>query len=953
MSSSAPAVKPGAESDAAAHDDDMQQSSSSLSAPGGMRVLETAVYRGPHLYGSRPMVRLRIALGELEQWPSDRIPGFAEQLSQTLPGLATHGCSRGRPGGFLERLHEGTWMGHVVEHVAIELQRMVGAAITRGKTRGVSGEPGVYDALISYEDAEVGLAAGAVALRLVSSLLPGPLSDVDAGPLRMPESAPDDGPIPGITALRALAARRRLGPTTASLVEAARRRGIPVHIPGDGSLVRLGYGVNQRRLRASMTDATSHLAVQLAGDKHRTRRALAAAGLPVPSGQVVSTADEAVAAAHRIGGPVVVKPLDGNHGRGVSIGLHDAQEVAHGFELAHRHSSRVIVEELVIGRDYRALVVDGRLVAVAERRPARVVGDGVHTVEQLVELANADPRRGHGHALALTRIAIDAESEHVLATQGLEPGSVPHPGRVVLLHRTANLSTGGDAVDRTDEVHPRNVAMLERAARTIGLDIAGIDLSCPDLAEPLDEVGGGILEVNAAPGFRMHLAPSGGTPRDVARPVIDMLYPRGTSSLIPVIGVTGTNGKSTCVRMIAHVLASEGKRVGMTTTSGIYIDGERIAKLDASGPRSAHRVLDDPAVEVAVLEVARGGILREGLAVPRLDVGVLLNVSADHLGLGGVHTLRQLARVKSVVVRAVRREGLSVLDADDPLVARLADVAGGRIAWVTVQPLTPWLLGRMRQGDIVAALEGGSLVIHDGPALRHALLPVAQLPAALGGVAAFNVQNALAAAATAFARGIPPSHIAAALATFESSFEQNPGRLNITRAPGFTTIVDYGHNPAALAAIGDMLAGLRDDHDRMIGVVSTPGDRRDDDIREVGRIAGGIFDVLVFRERPDGRGRAAGSVVELLREGALAGGASPDAIHIVLDEVHAMELALRSACERDLVVLMPTDVDGTWQQVQEFARMRAVERMAQAGPPHTEVPDEVPDGAPSAEPARA
>jgi cyanophycin synthetase len=557
----------------------------------------------------------------------------------------------------------------------------------------------------------------------------------------------------------------------------------------------------------------------------------------------------------------------------------------------------------------------------------------VHTIDQLVEIANADPRRGEGHALALTRIRLDEESDLVLAAQGLERASVPGEGSVVLLHRTANLSTGGDAIDRTDEVHPRNVAVIERAARTIGLDIAGIDLMCPDLAEPLDEVGGGILEVNAAPGFRMHLAPSGGTPRDVARPVIDMLYPPGSSSLIPVVGVTGTNGKSTTVRMIAHIFAASGKRVGATSTSGIYVDGERIAKLDASGPRSALRVLEDPSVEVAVLEVARGGILREGLAVPRLDVGVLLNVSADHLGIGGVTTLGQLARVKSVVVRAVRRDGLSVLNADDERVARLADVAGGRIGWVTLQPLTPWLLSRLQRGDLVAAVEAGRLVIHDGTARRHELLPVAQLPAALGGVAAFNVQNALAASAAAFARGIPPSHIAAALSTFESTFEQNPGRLNITRAPGFTTIVDYGHNPAALTALGAMLAGMRDDHERLIGVVSTPGDRRDEDIREVGRIAAGVFDELVFRERPDGRGRPSGGVVELLQEGALAGGASPEAIHIVIDERAAMDFALRAAGERDLVVLMPTDVDGTWQQVQDFARERTAARMADAAPP--------------------
>jgi cyanophycin synthetase len=924
-------VKPGAVPRADAHDVDMHHFTHS--ARSGMRVLETAVYRGPHPYGSRPMVRLRIDLGELEQWPSDRLPGFAERLSELLPGLATHGCSLARPGGFLERLADGTWLGHVVEHAAIELQRMVGARVTRGKTRSVRGEPGVYDVLFAYEDAEVGLAAGAVALRLVSSLLPEPLSAFDAGRLRMPEAAPDDGPIPGLTALRTLAAGRRLGPTTASLVDAARRRGIPVHLAGDGSLVRLGYGVNQRWLRASMTDATSHLAVQLAGDKQRTRRALAAAGLPVPAGEVVADVEEAVAAAERIGGAVVLKPLDGNHGRGVSVGLFGDEEVRRGFDLASRHARRVIVERFVAGRDYRALVVGGRLVAVAERRPARVLGDGVHTIDQLVELANADPRRGEGHALALTRIRLDEESDLVLAAQGLDRASIPGEGSVVLLHRTGNLSTGGDAIDRTDEVHPRNVAVIERAARTIGLDIAGIDLMCPDLAEPLDEVGGGILEVNAAPGFRMHLAPSGGTPRDVARPVIDMLYPRGSTSLIPVLGVTGTNGKSTTVRMIAHIFAASGKRVGATSTSGIYVDGERIAKLDASGPRSALRVLEDPSVEVAVLEVARGGILREGLAVPRLDVGVLLNVSAAHLGIGGVTKLGQLARVKSVVVRAVRRDGLSVLNADDERVARLADVAGGRIGWVTLQPLTPWLLSRLQRGDLVAAVEAGRLVIHDGTARRHELLPVAQLPAALGGVAAFNVQNALAASAAAFARGIPPSHIAAALSTFESTFEQNPGRLNITRAPGFTTIVDYGHNPAALTALGAMLAGMRDDHERLIGVVSTPGDRRDEDIREVGRIAAGVFDELVFRERPDGRGRPSGGVVELLQEGALAGGASPEAIHIVVDERAAMDFALRAAGERDLVVLMPTDVDGTWQQVQDFARERTAARMADAAPP--------------------
>jgi len=549
----------------------------------------------------------------------------------------------------------------------------------------------------------------------------------------------------------------------------------------------------------------------------------------------------------------------------------------------------------------------------------------VHTVEELVERANADERRGEGHEKALTRISLDSAADRLLEQQGLARASVPAAGRAVALRETANLSTGGEAIDRTDEAHPDNVAMFERAARVIGLDVAGLDVIATDLAMPLSGGDGAIIEVNAAPGFRMHLEPSSGSPRDVAGPVIDMLYPRPEDARIPVIGVTGTNGKSTTVRMIAHILSRAGLRVGMTNTSGIYIDGRQVLALDASGPRSARTVVEDPTVDAAVLETARGGILREGLGVDAFDVGIVLNVTGDHLGLKGIETIDQLAAVKSVVVREVRRRGLSVLNADDPVTRGLASVAGGRPGFITMRPLTDDLRVRIEQGALVAALEqgecGGLLVLHDGPK-RVPVLHAAEIPAALGGSAAFNVENALAAAAAAYSQGVDPATIAEALREFECSFEQNPGRLNLTRAPGFTVILDYAHNPAALRALGETLESLRPMHDRLIGVVSTPGDRRDEDIRELGGIAAGIFDVLVLRERPDGRGREAGGVIRLLREGALAAGMPEERIHSVLDEFEAMDVALGMATSRDLVALLPTSVEAVWQQIHEFAERR-------------------------------
>ncbi|MBC4018512.1 cyanophycin synthetase [Siccirubricoccus deserti] len=897
-----------------------------------MRVIETGVYRGPHFYSHTPMVRIRLDLGALEAWPSDRLLGFNDALLAMLPGLGQHGCSFNEPGGLVRRLRDGTWLGHVAEHVAIELQCLAGSPVTRGKTRSVKGHEGVYDILYAYREEAVGLLAGRLALELVDSLLPLDMRGVQGLDRIAEDEQADlteaDSPFDMPAALDRLARLVRstaLGPTTRSLVEEAERRGIPVMRLDEHSLVQLGWGKHQQRLRASITGRTSHIAVENASDKDLTRALLTQAGVPVPKGSVVRDAEAAVREAERLGFPVVTKPLDGNHGRGVSTGLTTADEIRRGFAEAARHGRRVVVEQHVRGRDHRILVVGGEVVAVAERVPAHVVGDGRRSVAELIEEANRDPRRGEGHEKVMTRIVVDEQVLGLLARTGFSLDAVPHAGRVVQLRETANLSTGGTAIDRTDEIHPENAAIARRAALAVGLDVAGIDFLAPDIGQPVRETGGGIVEVNAAPGFRMHLEPSEGRPRDVARPVLDILFPRGETGRIPVLAVTGTNGKSTTVRMVAHILRRSGLRVGYTTTSGIYVDDALVSGGDASGPKSARTVLRDPTVEAAVLETARGGMLREGLGFNRCDVGTVLNVAADHLGLKGVDTLEDLARVKSIVAEAVHRDGHSVLNADDPLVAEMERHAGGRTVYFSLRGGAdmPDFLRRHVGGGLLAVVRetnphGGEIVVHDDRR-RLPLMGAAEIPATLGGMAEFNVQNALAAVAMTYAQGVPLPVIRGALVGFTNSFEQNPGRLNVFDGHGFRVIVDYAHNPAGLSALCDLAWKLRSGYRRSIGMVSIPGDRREKDIREMGRIAAaGVFDELVFRERPDGRGRADGEVMRLLSEGAQEAGFPPERIHCIHDEAEAAIACLRMARPGDLVVLTPSSVEEIWQQVVGF-----------------------------------
>jgi cyanophycin synthetase len=889
-----------------------------------MRVLERAVYRGPHLFSQTPMIRIQLDLGALEDWPTNRLDGFSAGLLALLPGLHHHGCSLGRPGGLEERLQEGTWLGHVAEHVALELQTLAGMPVTRGKTRSVRGRPGVYNVMFAYEEEAVGLMAGRQALELVQSLLPESLRGIE-GLDRL--AGADDEPFDLAAALQRLtrlARRVGLGPSTKAIVREAQRRGIPALRLDQSSLIQLGHGRNQRRIRASLTGLTSEIATEIAGDKDLTKALLSEAALPVPRGEVVYRAEDAVEAAERLGYPVVTKPLDGNHGRGVEIGLRTAEDVAWGFGRAREHGRAVIVEQHYEGNDHRILVVGGKVIAVAERVPAHVLGDGRSTIAELVEITNRDPRRGDGHECALTRISLDECVERFLAQGGRTLEAVPGKGEVVHLRPTANLSTGGTAIDRTEVIHPDNASIARRAALCVGLDVAGIDFVAPDISRSVRETGGGIIEVNAAPGLRMHLHPSEGRARNVARPIVDHLFPKGTSARVPIFAVTGTNGKSTTVRMLAHILGRAGLTVGFTTTTGIYIGDEHMARADASGPRSARTILRDPTVEAAVLETARGGLLREGLGFDQADVGCVLNIGADHLGLKGIDTVEDLADVKSVVVEAVAPHGTSVLNADDPLTAAMARHAGGRLCFFSMKAAdqrSEALRDHIARGGLAVVREpgpnGGDIGIHeDGEA--HFVMPAAEIPATVEGLAEFNIANALAAVGMAFAQGQEIGQIRMALRSFAPSFEQSPGRLNIHDDHGFRVILDYAHNPEGLKALGGLVSKLRPRYRRVIGTMGVAGDRRDCDMLEMGNRAVSVFDDVIFWEDEDRRGRSPGEITGLLQRGALMTGTTRDRAMTVPDEQAATEAALRMARSGDLVVLTATHVFERWAQIQGF-----------------------------------
>ncbi|WP_018973814.1 cyanophycin synthetase [Rudaea cellulosilytica] len=881
-----------------------------------MRILDRSVYVGPSLYAHFPVIKLELDLGELENWPTAKLgAAFIDGLVAALPGLQEHGCSYREPGGFIRRMREGegTWLGHVLEHVAIELQNVAGEDVTFGKTRSISdARPGVYTVVYEYAQREEGIAAGDLALRLVCSLLPENLRPKDSVPAGWNFAEARDQFI-------RYAQRRALGPSTASLVRAAEQRNIPWLRLNEQSLVQLGHGKYQQRIQATVTGRTSHIAVELASDKEETNKILASLGLPVPKQELVRTEEAALRAARRLGGPVVTKPYNGNHGRGITIAISKDEDVIAGFKAAQEHSNSVIVETYLAGDDHRLLVVNGELVAATKRTPGHVVGDGTRSVRELVDIVNSDPRRGVGHEKVLTKLQLDREATVMLEGAGLSFDSVPEKDRVVPLRKTANLSTGGTATDVTDIIHPDNRDMAVRAVRAIGLDVGGVDFLSPNIAESYKSVGGGICEINAAPGFRMHVSPSEGTPRDAAGPVIDMLFPQGAPARVPIAAITGTNGKTTTSRMLAHIAKMAGYTPGLTTTDGVYIDGQRTVEGDMTGPVSTRMVLADPNIDIAVLEIARGGLLRAGMGVPEVNVAAVLNVQSDHLGLKGIDTLEQLAEVKRVPIEVAT--DCAVLNADDPHVLKMSAYTEAKvICYVTMNPSHALVREHVRAGGRACALEAGvngSMITLYDKGSHIPLMWTHLIPATLEGRALHNVQNAMVAASLAFALGIKLDAIRQGLRTFDTTFFQAPGRMNVFNEHPFKVLMDYGHNAHAVGVMAD-LAGRLDVSGRRIVVVAGPGDRRDEDLVEIAGAVAGKFDHYIVRRDDALRGRDGDEVPRIIAKALKEKGVADAAITIIPDEQEAIAAALKMGHPGDLLLVFADALARSWKQITKF-----------------------------------
>ncbi|MBC8258478.1 MAG: cyanophycin synthetase [SAR324 cluster bacterium] len=883
-----------------------------------MKIISTNVYQGPNLYAHFPVIRHVLELGVLEEWPSARIgQDYIDRLLEILPGLEEHGCSYRTPGGFIRRLREddGTWMGHIMEHVALELQGIAGSDVTFGRTRS-TGNHGEYNMVFQYMQRDVGLKASELALTLLLCLLPDSLKKQ----LSTPPAADFNFEEERDTFIR-FAQRHEFGPSTGSLVNAAKERGIPFLRLNRYSLVQFGHGKYQRRIQATITSETRQIAVGIAGDKEETHTILYDLGLPTTLQRLAYSEEEAVKQAENLGFPVVVKPLDGNHGRGVSINLSNAEQVISGFLEARTQSKSqaIIIENYVSGFDHRMLVVNGELVAVSKRVPGHVVGDGEKTIEELVEIVNSDPRRGIGHEKVLTRLKFDEQADRLMNESGYNIETVLPGDEVFYLRSTGNLSTGGTAIDLTDVVHPDNREMAVRAVKSIGLDVGGVDFLTDDITQSYKDIGGAIVEVNAAPGFRMHVAPSEGKPRDVASSVMDMLFPSGSPSCIPIAGITGTNGKTTTSRMLAYILKTSGNTVGMTSTDGVYIDGHLTVKGDMTGPVSSQMVLRDPSVDVAVMEVARGGMLKKGIGFPSCDVAACLNVSADHLGLRGIDTVEQLARVKRILIEITTNT--AVLNADDALCLDMANYTKAEnICYVTLADNHPLVRQHIRAEGRAVVLEkglnGDMITLYDKGA-HIPLLWTHLIPATLEGKAVHNVQNAMFAAALAFSLSVPLDDIRHGLRTFNTTFFQAPGRMNVFDDLPFKVILDYAHNPAAFKGMCHLVTRL-ETPGKNICVISMPGDRRDEDILEVGKTVSGVFDYFICKADDDRRKRGYDEIPKMLKKILIENGVSEGCIEVVPDEVESIQRGLSLAEPGDLLMVFGDNVTRSWKQIVHF-----------------------------------
>lgn len=864
-----------------------------------MKILKIQALRGPNIWSvqRKKLIQMRLDLEEMEQFPTNTIEGFRERLETILPSLIEHRCSEGVHGGLFMRIDNGTWMGHVIEHIALEIQTLAGMETGFGRTRETK-TSGIYNVVFSYTEENVGLFAAESAVNIAEALIAGTEYDLESDIQKMRE-------------IRELV---RLGPSTGSIVEEAVARDIPWIRLGTNSLVQLGYGVNQMRFQATITCKTSNIAVDIACNKEETKRMLDMASIPVASGSICVDEEDLQTTVKKIGYPIVIKPVDGNHGKGASINVTNWEDAKAALAFAKNYSRRVIVEKFITGFDFRVLVIDNKLVAAAKRVPAHVIGNGKDNIQELIDITNLDPRRGYGHENVLTKIEVDRDTLDLLDRLEYTLETVPNNGELVYLKSTANLSTGGTSVDVTDMMHPENIFLAERISRVIGLDICGVDIMAENLTQPLKENGGCILEVNAAPGFRMHLAPSEGLPRNVAAPVIDMLYPPGKPSRIPIIAVTGTNGKTTTTRLLAHIVKNNGYKVGFTTSDGIYIQNHMMEKGDTTGPLSAEYILKDPTVEFAVLETARGGILRSGLGFSRCDIAVVTNIEEDHLGLNDIHTLEDLARVKSTVVRSVKKDGWAILNAEDEQCVKIGAELTCNVAYFSIDEDNALIKKLSKEGKIVCVYENGFITVKKGE-WKIRVERATHVPLTLNGKARFMIANVLAATLASYLWGFKTEDISLSLQTFIPSVAQTPGRMNIFEFKRFKVLIDFAHNPAGYRGVEEYLQSV--EANKKIGIIAGVGDRRDEDIKECASIAARMFDHIIIRQEKYLRGRTEEEIINLILEGISTTNRNVT-YEIIPKEVEALKHAINNAEEGTYITALSDVVTNAIEIVQEY-----------------------------------
>lgn len=843
-----------------------------------MNILKIQVMRGPNYWSNyrKQLIVMTIDLKQYEELPTNCLPGFKDKLLSYLPGLRKDFCSLGYEGGFVERMEEGTWLGHVIEHVALVMQCEAGMDCGFGRTYGTDNH-GVYEVIFSYELEKAGLYVAYAAVNLVRALAEGK---------EYPSFAED------ITYLKEIKRTEGLGPSTQAIIDEARKRKIPYKRHNNSSLITLGYGRNQQKIWTALTSKTSSIGVDIAADKEFTKRLLEEHFVPVPPGITIESEDELPQAIEQLGYPLAIKPCDGNHGRGVTTKIHDYEKAVFGFALAKEISDKIIVERYIAGNDYRFLVVNHKVVAVAQRTPAMVVGDGLSTIEQLIQVANMDPNRGDEHEMPLTKITIDESTLLILSQNNLTLRSVLAPGQIAYLKETANLSAGGTATDVTDRVHPQNLFFAERAAKLLNLDICGIDVVSANIQIPLNENHGAIIEVNAGPGLRMHLAPTYGQARNVAEPILNMLYPSPAEATIPIVAVTGTNGKTTVVRLIEHMAHRANYVTGATTTEGIYLNTKLIYRGDCSGPLSADTVLRDPCVDFAILECARGGILRAGLGFDECDISIITNIGNDHLGLNGINTLEELANVKSVVAFSTKKSGCAILNADDPMVYALRSELNCKIALFALSE-NPAIQAHCDAGGLAAYIKNGYIVIRTGHK-REILAEVKEIPISFKGMATSMIQNILPAVLAGVICQFSLEMLRDSVFNFHPTPENLPGRMNLFHLPNnCDVLVDYAHNEGAFIELKNYLDTIY--RKRKIGIIGMAGDRRSEDFHAIGCHIATMFDEIIIRHDADGRGRTNDEITDLLLTGIKRSNAKP-AIKIISDEVHALETVLDGNC---------------------------------------------------------